>query len=342
MTSILADGRWRGPHGIGRFATEVLDRLDRVEEIRAGLRKLHPFDPWWVTRQIRARRPGVYFSPGFNPPWRPPVPFVFCVHDLIHLHEKDESSPLKTLYYRTVVRPAVHRAARVLTGSRTTRDDILQWSGASEERVTVVHHGVSPAFTPHGEHFAPGYPYLLYVGNSKPHKNVDGLLRGLAAARRHVDVRLVLVGVDERQTQSWARDLGLVDHLQVLSGLSDETLAEVTRGAQALVLPSRHEGFGLPILEAMACGTPVVASRRSAIPEAAGGAGLLVDCDDPEALAASITEVCTSSDTREDLRRRGLQRVVGCTWEATARQVQQVLEESVGHAVDQRGDALRR
>jgi glycosyltransferase involved in cell wall biosynthesis len=151
-------------------------------------------------------------------------------------------------------------------------------------------------------------------------------------ARRRLDVDLVLVGTAERGTRPWLQRLGLNERVHQMSGLTDDRLAQVMRGAEALVLPSRHEGFGLPILEAMACGTPVVASRRSAVPEAAGGAALLVDCEDAEALAAALVDVCESSDTRADLRQRGLQRVVGCTWEATARQVQQVLDESAVHA----------
>jgi len=329
MTPILADGRWRGTHGIGRFATEVLDRLQGIEELRGGLRKLHPLDPLWVSWQIRQRRPRAYFSPGFNAPLVTPVPLVFTVHDLIHLHESSEASPAKRAYYRLVVRRAARKAARVLTGSQMTREEILAWADLPAERVTAFDHGVSPAFTPDGDVFEPGYPYLLYVGNSKPHKNVDGLLRGLERARSAVDIELVLVGVEERVVQTWASTLGIQENIHTLMILTDEQLASVYRGAMALVQPSRHEGFGLPILEAMACGTPVVASQRSAVPEAAGGAARLVDAEDADALSAALVDVCTSTARREDLRSRGLQRVVGCTWERTAQQVQRVLDESV-------------
>ena len=327
--NILADGRWRGAHGIGRFATEVLDRLDGVQEIRQGLRKLHPLDPLWLSQQIRKQKPDLYFSPGFNPPLFGHTPLVFTLHDLIHLQEPSESSPGKKFYYNRVVRPAARRARRVVTGSEHARAEVLEWAELPEERVTAVQHGVSPAFFPDGDLFEPGYPYVLYVGNSKPHKNVEGLIRALAQARQQIDVDLVLVGTEESLTQTWAQQHGVGDHLHTMMILTDEQLASVYRNALALVLPSRNEGFGLPVIEAMACGTPVVASNRSAIPEAAGEAAVLIDPMDSEALAAALVEVCESSSLRVSLRAKGLARVQGWTWERTAQQVQRILEESL-------------
>lgn len=326
---ILADGRWRGAHGIGRFATEVLDRLDGVQELRGGLRKLHPLDPLWLSEQIRKQKPQLFFSPGFNAPLYGTTPLVFTLHDLIHLREPAEGSLGKNLYYNMVVRPAARRAQRVVTGSEHARGEILEWSGLSEERVTAVQHGVSPAFFPDGDLFEPGYEYVLYVGNSKPHKNVDGLIRGLAQARQTVDVELVLVGTEERLTQAWAQQQGIAEQVHTMMILTDEQLASVYRNARALVLPSRNEGFGLPVIEAMACGTPVVASNRSAVPEAAGDAAILVDPMDAEALAAALVEVCESTPLRENLRAKGLARVQGCTWERTGQQVARILEESL-------------
>jgi glycosyltransferase involved in cell wall biosynthesis len=235
----------------------------------------------------------------------------------------------KSLYYNAVVRPAARRARRVVTGSAHARAEILEWSGLPEDRVTAVQHGVSPAFFPDGDLFEPGYAYLLYVGNSKPHKNVDGLIRGLAAARQAIDVDLVLVGTEERLTQAWAQQHGVAQHVHTMMILTDEQLASVYRSAQALVLPSRNEGFGLPVIEAMACGAPVIASNRSAVPEAAGNAAILVDATDSAALAGAIREVCESTALRADLRMRGLARVQGCTWERTAEQVERILEESL-------------
>ena len=151
---------------------------------------------------LRWLRPKVYFSPGFNPPLWSPVPYVFTIHDLIHLRVPAETGLAKQSYYRLVVRPAAQRAVRVLTVSTYTQQDILDWAGLPAEQVVVVGNGVGPPFAPMGPRHAPGYPYVFYVGNRKPHKNLARLLQGLARSGSQKDVRLVLTGVPEQQSVS--------------------------------------------------------------------------------------------------------------------------------------------
>jgi glycosyltransferase involved in cell wall biosynthesis len=293
------DPRWSGPHGIGRFADEVVSRLPQATPLRLGVPKLSLLDPLATTRAALRLREGVYFTPGFNPPLRSSVPFVFCIHDLIHLRFAGESTPLRRAYYGLVVRPAVQRAHRVLTLSRHSRDTILEWTGLPEDRVEIVGCGVSAAFRPEGPRHEPGYPYFLHVGRRAAHKNVERLAAAHAASRCGREVRLLFTG-----------------------DLTEAQLAAHYRGAVALAFPSLYEGFGLPIAEAMACGTPVLTSSATAIPETTGeGNALVVDPLSVEAIAAGLDRLAEDAALRADLRQRGLARAAAFSWDRVAGKV---------------------
>jgi len=293
------DPRWSGPHGIGRFSDEVTARLPGAQPLRIGARRLSLLDPLATTIAVSGLRSGVYFTPGFNPPLRSPVPFVFCIHDLIHLRFAGESSALRRAYYGLVVGPAARRAARVLTVSEYSRREILEWTGLSSERVEVVGNGVSSAFRPDGPRHQPGYPYFLHVGRRALHKNVDRLVAAHAASRCGRDVRLLFT-----------------------EQLDDAQLAAHYRGAVALVFPSLYEGFGLPVVEAMACGTPVLTSNLTALPETVGeGNALFVDPLSVEAITAGLDRLADDAALRADLRQRGLTRAAAFSWDRVAEKV---------------------
>lgn len=300
------DPRWSGPHGIGRFSDEVVSRLEDARPLRPGVARLSVLDPLATTLAAARLREGAYFTPGFNPPLRAPVPFVFCVHDLIHLRFAAESTPARRLYYRLVVRPAAQRAARIVTVSEHARGEVLEWAGLPEERVAVAGNGVAAAFAAEGPRHAPGYPYFLYVGRRAAHKNVERLRAAHAAARCGREIRLLLA-----------------------EGLSDAQLAAHYRGAVALAFPSLYEGFGLPIVEAMACGTPVLTSSATAMPETAGeGNALLVDPRRVESIADGLDRLAEDAALRERLRERGLERAKAFSWTAVAAKVGGVLRQA--------------
>jgi glycosyltransferase involved in cell wall biosynthesis len=264
-----------------------------------GARRLSLLDPLATTWALQGLRSGVYFTPGFNPPLRAPIPSVFCIHDLIHLHFAAESTALRRAYYRLVVGPAAGRAARVLTVSAFSRREILEWTGLPGERVEVVGNGVSAAFRPDGPRHQPGFPYFLHVGRRAAHKNVERLVAAHAASRCSRDVRLLFAG-----------------------DLDDAQLAAHYRGAVALAFPSLYEGFGLPIVEAMACGTPVLTSTGTAIPETAGeGNALCVDPLSVDAIAAGLDRLAEDGTLRADLRQRGLARAKAFSWQQVAGKV---------------------
>lgn len=330
MVDILIDDRWAGPHGIGRFAREVGTRLPATRGLGLKRSPVHPLDPLRVHRALRRQRPDVYFSPGFNPPWRSPAPFVFCIHDLIHLDDPAESSPAKRAYYRWFVRPAVHRAHRVITVSEFTRQRILEWSGVDAQTVVIAPNGVDGRFTPDGPAHTPGYDYLLYVGAHRPHKNIPRLLEAFARSECSNDVKLVLTGSSNHNEQK-VIDQHQLHESVVYCGIPDnEALIRYYRGANALVLPSLCEGFGLPALEAMACGTAVIGSNAGSIPEVIGETGVCVDPYDIDAMAHAMQRVVDNRELREQLETAGRRRAAMFSWNRTASIVSETLADAAG------------
>jgi glycosyltransferase involved in cell wall biosynthesis len=179
-------------------------------------------------------------------------------------------------------------------------------------------------------HHTPGYPYLLYVGNRKPHKNLTRLLQGFGHSGPRRDLYLVLTGMPDAALNQLITALRLQDRVVYAGHLSEPELAAYYRGAVALVCPSLYEGFGLPPLEAMACGTPVVTSNCTALPEVVEEAAVLVDPYDVEAIAWGIQRVVDDQGLRQDLAHKGLIRAQQFTWEHTAARVWQVLQEAAG------------
>lgn len=326
---LLTDGRWKGFHGIGRFACEVLLRVPEQIQLEEGPRPLSLADPLWLSRQVIAKRTKGFFSPGFNPPLVCPVPLVFTIHDLMHVELGCATSTVKRVYYDLIIKPAARRAYRILTVSEFSRARILDWTGLPEERVVNVGNGVDLPFRQVGDRYRPGFPYILYVGNFRPHKNLDRLF----AAFRDIDVphlRLLMTGAPSPEMAAQLERAGLTGRVGFLGTISDERLAAVYRGANLLVLPSLSEGFGLPALEAMACGVPVVASKNAALPEVLGGAGELVDPLDVAGIRSGIERVLSDSSLRRKMRRLGLQRASRYSWEQVGASVCKVLQEAAG------------
>jgi glycosyltransferase involved in cell wall biosynthesis len=275
---------------------------------------------------LREQRPSFYYTPGYNAPVACPCPFALTVHDLNHLATAGQSTALKRLYYRAILKPAIHRAAVTLTVSEFSRAAIVSWAGVPADKVVNVSNGVSPAFQRAGPAYEAGTkPYLLGIASAKQHKNQDGLLSGYAASRSRRDVDLLLLGPSNPSAMSTLARLGILDSVRFLGRLSDEDFATVYRGATGFVFVSHYEGFGLPIVEAMACGAPVITASVASMPEVAGDAALLVDPLKTEEIAAAIDRLCGSAALRAELRERGLLRAAQFSWDETGRRVRDAL-----------------
>jgi glycosyltransferase involved in cell wall biosynthesis len=327
-SKLVVDGRWIGRHGIGRFAKELLLRLPAGSVIRRGLPLLHPLEPLWLSIVLMRTNPDVYFSPGFNPPLVAKCSFAFTIHDLVHLSVPEEGSAAKYVYYHCFLRSAARRAAAVFTVSEFSRKEIIKRLRVVPEKVFVVRNGVSAAFCQRGPSVKLSMPYLLYVGNRKPHKNFDGLLRAYSLSGLAERGLLVVTGFPDAASLELATRLGIKDQVIYIGLCEDSELASWIRGAVAVVCPSKCEGFCLPVLEAMACGTAVVASNVSAIPEIAEEAAVFVDPYDDGSIADGMVKIWEDEQLRRGCVEAGLNRAELFTWTGAAARVKEVLEEA--------------
>lgn len=281
------------------------DRDVRVDELSFGgggrLASLAR-DTWWYHLGLprRARRADVLHCTTFRAPLRARPPVVVTVHDLALLRHPEAFPPWHRLYGRAGLRQVVRAAAAVVAVSEFTRRETESLLGVPAERIRVVPNAVEPLFSPEGPR-AEG-EYALAVGTLEPRKNLP---RAVEAARR-AGVELRVAG---------ARGWGGVEVPGRVGRVTDEELAALYRGALCLVYPSLYEGFGIPVLEAMACGCPVVTSRGGACEETAGGAAVLVDPLDVDAIAAGIRNAL---GRREELRAAGLRRAGQFSWSRSA------------------------
>jgi glycosyltransferase involved in cell wall biosynthesis len=277
-----------------------------------------------------ARRLDVLHSPANAGPVR--VPRVACVitlHDAIWLRMREQWSDQRAVrtMHRVAV-PTVRRADRLITVSRDAARDLVQLLNIPVDRIDVAHHGVrvdpdAPA-TPENElrdRLGLGDdPVVLCVAQKRPYKNQDVLVRALADERVS-PAHLVLPGAKtayEDTLRSLATELGVMNRLHLPGWLDDRDLEGLYELAHCFALPSRLEGFGLPVLEAMARGVPVTCSDRSALPEVVGDAALLFDPDDREAVAGSLARLLDQPRLREELAERGRKRAARFSWQATA------------------------
>jgi glycosyltransferase involved in cell wall biosynthesis len=248
-----------------------------------------------LPRALRRERAALaHFQYVIPPAWRGPS--VITVHDLSFEAHPEFFSWGDQLLLRQMVPRACRRAALVLTVSDYSKADLVDRYRLPEHKVVVTPNGVDKEFGPDGPRYR-GPPYLLFVGSLQPRK--DPVCAVEALALLDSDLRLVMAGpakqAASRVSQAIDR-LGLGSRVDLLGHVSKHELAKLYRGARCLVFPSRYEGFGLPALEAMACGTPVVAARSSALPEVVGEAGVLFDPGDAAALADGVRRALAGRD----------------------------------------------
>lgn len=286
-----------------------------------------PVDPFVRGAELVRDRKSVFYSPGFNPPAFGHDRAVFTVCDLIHLRVPGEAGWLKRQYYERLVKPAVSKCFRMLTISDYSRRDVLDWSGADPLQVVDVGCGVDEQFFASVPAHQPGFPYLLYVGARKPHKNLDRLLEGFAASRARGELKLVLSGNADAATMALVLHLGVADQLVFAGRIPDADLPAWYRGATALLFPSYFEGFGLPPVEAMAGGTPVLTTTATSLPEAVGDAALTVDPFSVEAIRDGIDRITHDDTLRARLIAAGPVQARKHSWDSVARKVGAVLDE---------------
>jgi glycosyltransferase involved in cell wall biosynthesis len=324
---VLFDARWRGSHGIARFAQQIYQRIPGLVRLEPALPLLHPLDPLWTSWLASSRDARAYFTPGFNPPLRSRLPLIITIHDLNYVYCSINSDPFRRAYFTHLVRPACRRAYKVLTVSEYSRRQILEWAGLEASRVVNVGAGVESRFEPQGRQYSLGFPYLLALGNERPHKNIGRLVRAFAISGLASHMKLVITGKLGNDALRALDETGIAAAVHPIGLVPDEDLPALYRGAQALCMPSLFEGFGLPVIEAMACGTPVLTSTATSLPEVAGDAAILVDPLDIEVMAAGLRRIIDEQDTRARLIARGFVRSQEYSWDSTAQRIRAVLDE---------------
>jgi glycosyltransferase involved in cell wall biosynthesis len=287
------------------------------------------------------------------PPTRQNTRTLLTVHDLSFVRDPESATPGLRRYLSTVVPRSVDRSHHVLADSRATKDDVIELYNTPPDKITVLYSGVDPRFTPHkqrGEEervrrrYNLGHqPYILSLGTLQPRKNYSRLISAFARVAdvsrwidgRPVSHKLVVVG-----KQGWLFDsikadvsrLGVRTRIIFPGYADDEDLPALYRAADLFVFPSLYEGFGLPPLEAMACGTPVITSNVSSLPEVVGNAGLTINPTDIYALANAMGQVLQDSQLRQQMIERGLARAAEFTWLRAARQLRQVYQQVGGQS----------
>jgi len=301
-----------------------------------------PFPRLWtharLSWEMAKRPPDVLFVPAHVLPLVHPRHCVVSVHDLGYLHYPQAHTRWGRWYLHWSTGHNARTASHIIADSQATKRDLTRNAQVPPGRITVVYPGHDPSFAPVREparlnavreRFGIPGRYALYVGTLQPRKNLGRLMGACAMLAREGDqVHLVIAGKKgwlHRSLFEHTRLLGLEQRVHFTGYVPQQELPALISGAAVFVLPSLYEGFGLPVLEAMACGTPVVCSNVSSLPEVAGDAAVLVNPLDTAGLARAIHRVMTDKDLRRDLAQKGLERVKGFSWEKAARQVSTIL-----------------
>ena len=280
-------------------------------------------------------------------PLASPLPVVATVHDLAAWALAGKYALRQQFFSQRVVPFLLRHTRHLITVSNHTRQDLARWAGVPADRATVIHHGVdlSRFATPHPErqtgtlarHGLTG-PYLLYPARLEhPGKNHVGAVAALALLRQGSGPlpRLVFAGSPWRQVEAIHQaidEAGLRDLVTITGFIPDEELVDLYHGATAMIYPSRYEGFGMPLVEAMAAGVPIICSTAACLPEVAGDAALFVDPEDAPGWAAAITRLLEDPALREELRHRGRQRAGCFTWERAGADTLAALRRAAGAA----------
>jgi len=353
---ITIDARMLGFSGIGTYLKNLLENCARMEcefsfrlacprqesvrefgsdrftWVRADAPIYGLREQWQIPRV--AKGSDLLHCPHYNVPCFYRGRLLVTIHDLTHIMDRTFRRTLPSLVYaRPMLAMASRKADHIVTVSDFTKRQIVERLRIAPEKVTVIYHGVSSHFRPgnHEEAFQAASsalqsrrPYLLYIGTLKPHKNIPTLIRAFALlrGRKKVEQQLLIVGDDPKWKEGLVRlcsRLGIAGHVSFFPHVAHAILPQVYAGADLMVMPSFIEGFGLPVLEAMACGTPVVCSQAASLPEVAGDAAEYFDPTNVNDVAAAIERVLGSRELRETLRRKGLERVKLFSWDECVR-----------------------
>jgi glycosyltransferase involved in cell wall biosynthesis len=362
--SFIIDGRFVQDHfpGIGRYTFNLIRALAEVApdqaftiwynpalrntrydlmalagspNIRLERMDVHTFslqEQWRLPARLHECRAALYHSPYYIMPYRPGIPSVVTVYDLIPFRYPHDFSPSQRLVFNLTIRLAVRAACRVIAISQATAKDLVQLLRVPLGKIDVIPLAADPIFQPPPayevarvrEKYKLPASYVLSVGINKPHKNQRTLVEAWQRTKGEAGALVMAGAWDARY--SVVQDGVETEGVLFIPNIPESDLPALYAGARVFVMPSLYEGFGLPILEAMACGAPVIAAKTSSLPEVAGDAALFFDPKDANALAEQILQVVRSGALEEELRAKSLARAAEFSWTHTARETLRVYE----------------
>jgi len=293
-----------------------------------------------ISNKIRRFKADIYHSPHYTVPLFKIKPTIAIIHDLIHLKFPEYlSSNFARYYAKWMIRHAITTSDHIITISEWSKKDIMEHFKLPAEKITVVYGAVSDSFRQLDKSPIKGFgrfplkidgPYLLYCGAFKPHKNLTTLLQAFHRVNRELCPYLVLAG-DELASYPNLKEqvmrLDLKDRIIAPGRISTDHLIYLYNGAAGFIFPSEYEGFGLPPLESMQCGVPVISSNASCLPEVLGDAALFFEPKSVEQLTVQINRLLTDTDLRQNLIQKGLNQVKKYSWQKSAQQILNIYQK---------------
>ncbi|OLN32160.1 glycosyltransferase family 4 protein [Desulfosporosinus metallidurans] len=354
---IAIDMRALPKSGIGNYSQALLKKLPIMfsgvetaavsDEVTISRRKFHGYSTrlqrlWWeqvdLPRFLKDNKVDILHNPmNFGLPIRQVIKSVVTIHDVIPLVFKDIylGTNVERTYYRLALQIALNRSARIITDSIFSRDEIVKYMSVPREKIKVIYLACGEEFVPvrdpilqriPAQKFGLHRPFVLTIGGNEPRKNVDRLVKVFQHLSKNPGVDLAVIGGSWRGTKL-SENIRGANNIFFLGPVDQQELVSLYSMAELFVFPSLYEGFGLPVLEAMACGTPVAASNTSSIPEVAGDAAMLFDPQDEEEMSKIVTGILESRETREELSLKGLERAKMFTWENTLMRTMEIYKE---------------
>ncbi|OHE57175.1 MAG: hypothetical protein A2Z47_00305 [Thermodesulfovibrio sp. RBG_19FT_COMBO_42_12] len=325
-----------------------LDRHRNFRSVDIDFPVLSARTLFWLQRIIKREGVELFYSPFQVTTISPPCPMVITVHDMMDLFYPDAFShqPFYVnralrIYFRFVIPKSIRNATMITSVSESTKRDILRYFHIPEDRVEVIHNGVEEKFSPVKdekllimirEKYNLPDRFVLYLGSTKPYKNLDGTLEAFSKLKKKYinpdnHIYLVIGGLRHfsiADLERKARELGIENDFFNIGYISEDDLPSVYSLAEVFLFPSIWEGFGLPALEAMACGTPVVTSNTSSLPEVVGKAGIMVDPKDTTSIAEALHRILNNRAIREELSEKGIKEAKKFSWRMSAEKLLKV------------------